>query len=94
MTVVTVEHIAITELVVYIPIALLSIAVVFRHSFYKQLGCIYLCIFSGIRIGGSIIEILSTKTPDNANDKEWVIILQSVGVSPLLLPTLGHIKRM
>ncbi|GLI81849.1 hypothetical protein PoHVEF18_010241 [Penicillium ochrochloron] len=94
MTVATAEHVAIAELVIYIPIALLSIFVVFRHGFYKQLGWIYLCIFSGIRIGGSIMEILSTKNPENANDKEWATILQSVGLSPLLLSTLGLMKRI
>jgi hypothetical protein len=94
MTVVTAEHVAIAELVIYVPVALLSIFVVFRHGFYKQLGWIYLCIFSGIRIGGSTMEILSTKNPDNANDKEWATILQSVGLSPLLLSTLGLMKRM
>jgi hypothetical protein len=94
MTVITAEHVAIAELVVYIPIALLSLFVVFRHGFYKQLGWIYLCTFSGIRIGGSIMEILSTKHPENANNKEWATILQSVGLSPLLLSTLGLMKRM
>lgn len=91
---ITAEGIAIAELVVYIPIALLAIFVVFRHGFHRQLGWIYLCIFCGIRIGGSIMEILSSKHPDNANDKEWATILQSVGLSPLLLSTLGLLKRM
>jgi hypothetical protein len=94
MTVITAEHIVIAELVVYIPIALLSLFVVFRPGFYKQLGRIYLRILSGIRIGGSIMEILSTKHPENANDKEWATIPQSVGLSSLLFSTLGLVKRM
>lgn len=90
----TAENIAIAELVVYIPIALLTLLVIFRHGFHKQLGWIYLSIFSGIRIAGAIMEILSIKSPDNENDREWAIILQSVGLSPLLLATLGLLKRM
>lgn len=90
----TAENIAIAELVVYIPIALLTLLVIFRHGFHKQLGWIYLSIFSGIRIAGAIMEILSTKNPNNENDREWAIILQSVGLSPLLLATLGLLKRM
>ncbi|KAJ5901619.1 hypothetical protein N7495_002147 [Penicillium taxi] len=94
MAVITTEHIAIAELVIYIPVAILTIFVVFRHGFHKQLGWIYLAIFSGIRIGGAVMEILSHKNPGNANDKEWALILQSVGLSPLLLSTLGLLKRI
>ncbi|KAJ5396323.1 uncharacterized protein N7487_010626 [Penicillium crustosum] len=43
---------------------------------------------------GAIMEILSTKNPNNANYKEWAVILQSVGLSPLLLSTLGLLKRV
>ncbi|CRL26808.1 unnamed protein product [Penicillium camemberti] len=94
MAVVTAEHVAIAELIIYIPTALLTIWVVLRHGFHKQLGWIYLSIFSGIRVGGAVMEILSTKNPNNANDKEWAVILQSVGLSPLLLSTLGLLKRV
>ncbi|KAJ5748231.1 uncharacterized protein N7511_009927 [Penicillium nucicola] len=94
MTVVTPEHVAIAELIIYIPTAILTIWVVLRHGFHKQLGWIYLSIFCGIRVGGAVMEILSTKNPDNANDKEWAVILQSVGLSPLLLSTLGLLKRV
>ncbi|KAJ5382127.1 hypothetical protein N7517_000038 [Penicillium concentricum] len=94
MAVVTAEHVAIAELIIYIPTALLTIWVVLRHGFHKQLGWIYLSIFSGIRVGGAVMEILSTKNPNNANDKEWALILQSVGLSPLLLSTLGLLKRV
>ncbi|KAJ6032056.1 hypothetical protein N7540_002788 [Penicillium herquei] len=91
---VTAEHIAIAELVIYIPVTLLTIVVVLRHGFHKQLGWIYLSIFGVIRIAGAIMEVLSTNHPDNTNDKEWAIILQSVGLSPLLLSTLGLLKRI
>ncbi|PYI33324.1 hypothetical protein BP00DRAFT_326523, partial [Aspergillus indologenus CBS 114.80] len=90
----TAEHVAIAELIVYIPIALLAIFVVIRHGFYKQLGWIYLCIFSGIRVAGATMEIRSVRDPDNTDNKEWATILQSVGLSPLLLSTLGLLKRV
>ena len=94
MTVVTVKHVAIAELVIYIPTALVTLLVVLRHGFHKQLGWIYLFIFSGIRIAGAVLEIISEKHPDNASDVEWAIILQSVGLSPLLLSSLGLLKRV
>ncbi|KAJ5738753.1 hypothetical protein N7493_001908 [Penicillium malachiteum] len=91
---VTAEHIAIAELVIYIPVTLLTIVVVLRHGFHKQLGWIYLSIFGVIRIAGAIMEVLSTNNPDDTNNKEWAVILQSVGLSPLLLSTLGLLKRI
>jgi hypothetical protein len=94
MTALTREHTAIAELVVYIPVALVSIFVVLRHGFHRQLGWIYLAIFAGIRIGGAVMEILSHNNPSNSNDREWALILQSVGLSPLLLSSLGLLKRV
>lgn len=94
MGAITAEQVAIAELVVYIPISLVTIWVVLRHGFHKQLGWIYLFIFSGIRIAGAILEILSVHNPTNANYEEWALILQSVGLSPLILSTLGLLKRV
>ncbi|KAL3470776.1 hypothetical protein BJX99DRAFT_250981 [Aspergillus californicus] len=94
MAVVTAEQVAIAELAVYIPIAFVTIWVVFRHGFHKQLGWIYLSIFSVVRIAGAIMQIESHNHPDNSSDKEWATILQSVGLSPLLLATLGLLKRV
>ncbi|KGO47293.1 hypothetical protein PEX1_027560 [Penicillium expansum] len=94
MAIVTLEHIAIAELIIYIPTALVTILVVLRHGFHKQLGWIYLCIFSAIRVGGAVMETLSTRNANNSTYKEWAIIIQSVGLSPLLLSTLGLLKRV
>lgn len=91
---ITTEHIAIAELVVYIPVALVSLFLVLRHGFHRQLGWIYLFVLSGIRIAGGVMEILSHNDPSNTNDAEWGVILQSVGLSPLLLSSLGLLKRV
>ncbi|XRM42652.1 hypothetical protein ABZX51_005861 [Aspergillus tubingensis] len=94
MTVVTEKGVAIAELIVYIPISLVTLFVVLRHGFHRQLGWIYLFIFSGVRIAGAVMEVLSDLHPDNTSDVEWAIILQSVGLSPLLLSSLGLLKRV
>ncbi|KAI2840035.1 hypothetical protein CBS12448_10649 [Aspergillus niger] len=94
MSVVTAQGVAIAELIVYIPISLVTLFVVLRHGFHRQLGWIYLFIFSGVRIAGAVMEILSETHPDNTTDLEWAIILQSVGLSPLLLSSLGLLKRV
>ena len=90
----TEEIIAIVELCVYIPILPLALIVVFRHGWRRQLGWIYLAIFCFIRIVGAGFKIESTKNPGNSTDIEWSSILQSVGLSPLLMASMGLLKRM
>lgn len=90
----TAEGIAYAELVVYIPIFLLTAIIIFRHGFQKQLGWIYLTIFCVVRIAGAIFEIKREHNPTNKTDIEWAEILQSVGLSPLLMASLGLLKRV
>jgi hypothetical protein len=90
----TAEGIAYSELVVYIPIFLLTAIIIFRHGFQKQLGWIYLTIFCAVRIAGAIFEIKREHSPTNKTDIEWAEILQSVGLSPLLMASLGLLKRV
>jgi hypothetical protein len=90
----TAEGIAYSELVVYIPIFLLTAIIIFRHGFQKQLGWIYLTIFCVVRIAGAIFEIKREQSPTNKTDIEWAEILQSVGLSPLLMASLGLLKRV
>jgi hypothetical protein len=90
----TQEGIAIAEICVYIPIFILTLIVVFRHGFRRQLGWIYLAIFCIIRLAGAGFKIASVNNPTNITDIEWSSILSSVGLSPLLLATLGLLKRV
>ncbi|KAE9377671.1 hypothetical protein N431DRAFT_329163 [Stipitochalara longipes BDJ] len=88
------EGIAIAEICVYIPVFFLTIVIVFRHGFKRQSGWIYLAIFCLIRIIGAIFKILSASHPFSITDLEWASILSSVGLSPLLLASLGLLKRI
>lgn len=90
----TEKIIAIIELCVYIPIFLLTLVVVFRHGFQRQLGWIYLAIFCVVRVTGAGFQIASQEHPGNSTDVEWAAILQSVGLSPLLMASLGLLKRI
>jgi hypothetical protein len=90
----TAEAIAYAEICVYVPIFLLTAIVIFRHGFQKQLGWIYLTIFCVVRLAGAIFEIKKVHNPTNKTDIEWSMILQSVGLSPLLMATLGLLKRV
>ena len=88
------EGIAYAELCVYLPIFLLMAIVLVRHGLQKQLGWIYLAIFCIVRIAGAGFKIESAHHPTSKTDAEWSAILQSVGLSPLLMASLGLLKRM
>ena len=88
------EGIAISELCVYIPIFILTVVVMIRHGFQRQLGWIYLVIFCIIRLAGAGFKIESVHNPTNRTDIEWSAILQSVGLSPLLMASMGLLKRV
>lgn len=90
----TPEGIAIAELAVYVPVLILTIIVVIRHGFQKQLGWIYLAIFCLIRSVGAGFKIQAVHHPTNKTDVEWATILQSVGLSPLLMASMGLLKRV
>jgi prolipoprotein diacylglyceryltransferase len=90
----TAESIAIAELCVYIPIFILTVVVMIRHGFQRQLGWIYLAIFCIIRLAGAGFKIESVHHPTNKTDTEWSAILQSVGLSPLLMASMGLLKRV
>jgi hypothetical protein len=90
----TAEVIAYAKLGVYIPIFILTSIVVLKHGFQKQLGWIYLAIFCVVRIAGAGFKIESEHHPTSKTDAEWAIILQSVGLSPLLMAALGLLKRI
>jgi hypothetical protein len=90
----TQEGIAIAQLCIYSPIFLLTLVVVFYHGFARQSGWIYLALFCIVRIAGSAIKIESVSNPSDVDDQKWAAILQSVGLSPLLLASLGLLKRI
>jgi hypothetical protein len=86
--------IAIAEICVYAPVFILTLISVFRHGAGKQLGWIYLTIFCIIRIVGAGFKIASDNNPTNNTDLEWATILSSIGLNPLLMASLGLLKRV
>jgi hypothetical protein len=88
------EGIAIAEICIYSPIFILTLITLFRHGIKRQSGWIYLAIFCLVRIAGALFEVETTKHPRDVTDAEWAAILQSVGLSPLLLASFGLLKRV
>lgn len=88
------ESLAIAELVIYIPLLLITIIVVVRHGLKKSFGWIYLFAFVAVRICGAAVALASAKKPTNDDLDLWTGLLDSAGVGPLLLACLGLLKRM
>jgi len=88
------ESLAIAELVVYPPILLANILVLVRHGVHRQSGWIFLTIFCILRTIGAGFGIAAAKKPFDINYIVWSAILGSIGIRPLLLATMGLLKRM
>lgn len=89
------ESLNIAELAIYFPLLFLTVYVIYRHGMHRQSGWIYLSIFCLIRIIGSALGVASyEKKGGDVSDLEWSAILGSVGISPLLLASMGLLKRM
>jgi hypothetical protein len=84
--------ISIFELIVYFPALVVAAIVCSRHGFSRSSGWIFVLILSLIRIIGACCQ-LATYHSETTGLVEAVIILESVGISPLLLATLGVLSR-
>lgn len=82
------------ELVYYIPAVVLSFLVAIKHGLGRQLGWIFLTILSLLRIISASTGIAYEGDPPNSTLGEVTVILNTVGLSPLLLVWLGLIKRV
>lgn len=81
------------ELAVYIPTAILAVIICVRHGFNRSSGWIYTLILCVVRIAGAVCQFLSRQ--DHSNGLiEAKITIDSIGLSPLLLATLGLLSRL
>lgn len=87
------DGLAIWQLVYYVVTLICSIFVSFRHGLARSSGWIFLTIFSIIRVVGCSAQIATiTATSDTA--ETIATILGFLGLSPLLLATLGILSRV
>ncbi|KAK3173483.1 hypothetical protein OEA41_006812 [Lepraria neglecta] len=84
--------ISILELFLYFPSFLVAVYICYRHGFGRSSGWIFTLILCLIRIIGACCQ-LATYHSESQGLFETTIILDSVGVSPLLLATLGLLSR-
>ncbi|KAI1795401.1 hypothetical protein LXA43DRAFT_40844 [Ganoderma leucocontextum] len=86
--------IAIAEIVLYIPILLLSIVLVVRHGAARKAGWIFFAILSIARIVGGITHVLWEQNPTNITLQTIFTIMESAGLSPLLMATLAFLSTV
>lgn len=85
--------VSIIELVVYIPCIVAAFIVCSRHGFRRSSGWIYTLILCLVRIIGAVCQ-LASYTDNSAGLIKTALILDSIGLSPLLLATLGLLSRL
>lgn len=86
------DTIALIELIFFPLCLLLSAFVCFRHGFGRSSGWFYTLILCLIRIIGGICQFVSHSN-QSAGLIQTILILDSVGLTPLLLATLGLLSR-
>jgi hypothetical protein len=85
--------VSVAELVMYIPAGIISLIICGRHGFRRSTGWIYTFILCLVRVVGAICQIL-TYSNQSTNLIDATIIIDSIGISPLLLATLGLLSRL
>jgi uncharacterized membrane protein required for colicin V production len=87
------DGLAIWQLMYYVAALVCSIFVSCRHGLLKSSGWIFLAIFSCIRLIGCSAQI-ATVTSQSGDAETIATITGFLGLSPLLLATLGVLSRV
>lgn len=85
--------VSVAELIIYIPLITACGIVCTRHGFHRTSGFIYTLVLCLIRIVGAIIQLLTYDDQSSGLIKA-AIIIDSIGLSPLLFATLGLLSRL
>ncbi|TCD65520.1 hypothetical protein EIP91_002528 [Steccherinum ochraceum] len=87
--------VALAQAIIYIPILCMSAILVARHGFKRRAGWVFLLILSLVRIVGGGIHVASELQSDpNKTLVTIFTILEGVGLSPLMLATLGFLSTV
>ncbi|KAF7563754.1 hypothetical protein G7046_g402 [Stylonectria norvegica] len=85
-------YVSIAELIVYIPAIILSAILCSRHGFTRASGWVYTLILCLVRIVGAVCQLMTYSNHSSGLEKTTLIV-DSIGISPLLLATLGMLSR-
>ncbi|KAI4274541.1 MAG: hypothetical protein L6R38_006068 [Xanthoria sp. 2 TBL-2021] len=93
MTLPETSRLAIADVVFYIPALILSIIIVVRHGFDRQLGWVFLTLLALIRLIGNSEEIAANVQHSNGLFIA-AAVMNGLGLGPLLLAMIGMLKRV
>lgn len=85
--------ISILELGVYFPALVAAAFICYRHGFGRSSGWIYTLVLCIVRIVGACCQ-LATYNNKSTGLLQATIIIELIGISPLLLATLGLMSRL
>lgn len=86
-------RVAVAEIILYTPCLFASFAVCLRQGFKRSSGWIFLLALCLVRLSGAACTLVAYSSP-STGVFEASIILDSVGISPLLLASLGGLSRL
>lgn len=88
------DHIAIAQLAVFAPCFVAAVYLGLRHGFWKSSGWYFLIVLTLARIIGSSFRLATISDAKNVSLYVGWMILNNVGLSPLILALLGLIGRI
>lgn len=86
--------ISIAEIIIYLPALALAIFLALHHGLGRNSGWLFLITFCLARIIGPCMELATINNPTDISLYTGFSILQSIGLSPLQLATVGFLSRV
>lgn len=86
--------VSIGEIAFYVPALIIAVILAIVHGFGRNSGWFFLITFSLARIVGPCFQLATIHDPTNTDLYTGAAILQSIGLSPLMLTALGLLSRV
>lgn len=93
MTIGPAGALAVFEVIVYTPALVAALVVCSRHGWRRASGWFYTIFLCIVRIAGAVCQLVMSNSNPSDGLLKATIILDSIGLSPLLFATLGVISR-
>ncbi|KAH8897169.1 hypothetical protein GQ53DRAFT_742997 [Thozetella sp. PMI_491] len=88
------DRISIAEICFYAPILLASLFLFIYHGLRRNTAWFFLIVFSLIRISGAALQLETIQQPFSIPIYTGALILQNIGISPLMLVVLSLLGRL
>ena len=88
------EGLAIAQIIFFVPVLIAAFVACLRHGFSRRFGWFSIGLLAAMRIAGSACEIAADTGTPSVGVLTASLILNSTGLSALLLAMLGILKRV